>query len=720
MQYPRRVACLGVVLALMQLATASATPQAQFGTSTEVLRIQVGIVDAEGNPVTGLQKEDLQLLIGGQPRQILDLYEVDASELGISADALAHEAPPPPVDGLQSTTLRPTTGAELPSAARRRFLLFFDLGFMSRRGLGYARGAAESFLKDVAQGGDLVGMATYSAFRGLQYHVPFTSDRDQILAAVERLNVGRSSEAIEQDNAALDLQGLALILANSPLGDAGGSDASIAAELASTRQALEGGRVIMALERLAEEVAPIQGRKHIVYFSQGIPDALMTGLEDGSALLQDMMIAMESARRSDVVIHSFMPAAMPDSGVHDIREMTPQGGGGNFRVLGDRSYLNYAAGETGGFSVYFRHQLRRGLNAMEEATRSYYVLSFPLAPSDREAVDLRVVPQRAGVSVAWAPARLSVPDWQEHSVATRQLQIADALEIGNDARSMALDVMAIRTDRRNGYGRVAVAGEIPAQQLRDLVEERGDDSLDLEVLGLALRPNGEVADYFRTHINLDEVGAQLERVSIPLRYQNILVVEPGAYFVKVLVREGSVSRLASRSLRVEIPASDPDGMNISTPLVVTPASNGRVIQGVDPANPPSHRMHLPLDYPFVVGAQELVPAIHPASVAGADIDVYVTVQNPSRHPFTGDTDILAETWLQDADGNRFVLSDFRPLASTFDETTSNLRMLLRLSLSPSLPSGAYFLVVQTHDRISGEAVGSYADLVIEPAFEAVR
>jgi VWFA-related protein len=692
--------------------------EAQFRTATEVLRIQVGLRDSAGLPAVGLGVDDLELLVDGEPRRILDLYEIDATQLEVSAAAsMADVAPRGPAATLESTVLEPTAGATLPTAARRRFMLFFDLGFITRRGLGYARGAATDFLDEIIHEGDLVGLATYSAWRGLQYHVPFTSDRDQIRREIDGLGIGRAAEAVGDQG--LDLLGLAQVLALTP--PDGVPTSSLVDELERSAQQLEAGRVIMALERLSEEIAPIQGRKHIVYFSEGIPDALLFDPEAGDAgNVRDMTIAMESARRSDVVIHSFYPAAMPTSGVHDIREMVPGNSAGRFEVFADRTFLSYAAEETGGSSVYFRHQLRRGLEEVEEATRSYYVLAFPLAESDRESVRLEVVPRRADVTVAWAPERLTLPTWQQHSIAARQLQVADALEVGNDARSMEVDVLAIRVQRQDDYGRVAIAGEIPAHQLRALLEERGEDRLDLEILGVALEPDGQVADYFRTRINLENVAAQLDNVSIPLRYQNVLAVRPGSYFVKVLVREGEVSRLASRSLRLEIPATDPEDLAIDTPLMVVPARSGSVIRGVNPTSPPPHRLHLPLDYPFVVGAQDLVPLIHPTSVAGADVDLFVTVRNPSVHPFDGTTDIAADCWLQDADGNRFVLSDFRPLSSDYDRATGSMRMLLRLSLAPNLPNGSYSLVVRAHDRIAGSAVASYTQLAVEAAFQRVQ
>jgi len=521
------LACITGVAIVVPGTAELAGQTAQFDALAEVFRIQVGLHGPDGLPISGLEVADLELLINGQPRRILDLLEIDASQLAPLASMVdAATATTTPERDLSTTVLQPTAGAELPTAARRRFLLFFDLGFMTRRGLGYARGAAKNFLDDIASEGDMVGLATYSAGRGLQYHVPFTSDRTQIRRTVDALGVGRANEGI--DNARIDLEAMAAIMAGfGGRAGSGGGDLDVAQDLERTARQFEASRVALALEDLAEALAPIQGRKQILYFSAGIPTGTIWSPDGDGGTFRDIMTAAEAARRSDMVIHSLMPAVMPVMAAHDVTNMqsTYRGGSQLTSAFADRDFLHFMAGETGGTASFWRHQLRNGLATVEESTRSYYVLAFPILEVDESTISIEVIPKRAGVKVAWAPASLALPRGQDHSVATRQLQIADALEIGNDVRGMVIDVLAVRMGQQDGYGRVAIAAEIPARQLRALAEERDDDGLDLEILGLVLKSTGEVADHFRTRINLEDVAAKLANTEAPLRYQNVLAVE---------------------------------------------------------------------------------------------------------------------------------------------------------------------------------------------------
>ena len=72
------------------------------------------------------------------------------------------------------------------AAGRRHFLILFDLAFSQPRAVVRGRQAAA----DVVAGlhpTDLVGVATYSATKGPQLVLGFTSDRAQIAAALESL-----------------------------------------------------------------------------------------------------------------------------------------------------------------------------------------------------------------------------------------------------------------------------------------------------------------------------------------------------------------------------------------------------------------------------------------------------------------------------------------------------------------------------------------------------
>ena len=438
---------------------------------------------------------------------------------------------------------------------------------------------------------------------------------------------------------------------------------------------------------------------------------------------------VDAAARADVVFHSLNPSILPAEDSMNLRSMQSSfvrasersTWDSNMLGLADRAFLNFVAEETGGTASYFRHNLREGMDEAEEQSRYYYTLAFPIRPDDGDRIDVEVRPRKADVTVAWAPRELSLPTMANTTEIGRQIQIADALEIGNDATAMAFELLAQRVPSREGYGRLAVVAEIPTAQLRDLVVERGDDKVELEIMGLALAPWGEVVDHFRGRIDLEDAGERLANVSVPLRYQNLLAVPPGKYFLKFVVRDTQVSKLASRSLRLEIPETEDPDFAVSSPLVIAQGAEGFLVRGVDPDNPPEYRAELPLEYPFAMGGQELVPAVVPSATAGQDIDIFVSVYAPTPHPFTGQNVLTAESWLQADDGTR--LRSVRPIRQLFtedDAEANETRLALRLSLAPNLPSGRYALVVQVYDGIANQATQAWSDLIVESMFSQTR
>ena len=84
-----------------------------------------------------------------------------------------------------------------PAAARRHFLLFFDLDFTEPTFIGEAQQAALHLVRDGLEPTDLVGVAFFHGRSGGSSVIGFTSDREQVIEALEELGelVGRRRTA---------------------------------------------------------------------------------------------------------------------------------------------------------------------------------------------------------------------------------------------------------------------------------------------------------------------------------------------------------------------------------------------------------------------------------------------------------------------------------------------------------------------------------------------
>ena len=127
-----------------------------------LIEIPVNVVDRAGNPVERLTVEDFEVYDDGKKQQITGFDVLDQRR------PIPRAAPgEPPIH----------------PAARRHFLLLFDLSFGSPKGVVNARRAARDFVVTRMKELDLAAVATYSVEQGMRLLVTFTADRTQDLAS---------------------------------------------------------------------------------------------------------------------------------------------------------------------------------------------------------------------------------------------------------------------------------------------------------------------------------------------------------------------------------------------------------------------------------------------------------------------------------------------------------------------------------------------------------
>src|SRR5215213_2441223 len=259
-------------LGLLAVGLGAAVATAQtFVESTQVVVVEVPVqVIRDGEPVRGLTAADFEVFDGRDKQAVTGFEVVDLAELG--GDALAK--------------------AELPLSARRHFLVLFDLTFSSAKALVQARAAALDMV-EALHPTDLVAVGTWSTRRGPQLVLGFTSDRRQIAAALETLG---APELL--DNQAPDPLRLALVEGrdtNSVMGQAetnataakGGRDALAEEVLQTISRMTEEARTVelsvavrdmsRSMTDFARIMGGIQGRKHVVWLSEGFDPSVLQG-----------------------------------------------------------------------------------------------------------------------------------------------------------------------------------------------------------------------------------------------------------------------------------------------------------------------------------------------------------------------------------------------------------------------------------------------------------
>src|SRR5215472_16823144 len=234
--------------------------------AVHVVEIPVNVIGKDGKPVAGLTAADFELYDDGKKQTITGMEVIDLSR-----------------------AVAPTSGApaaaQVDGAARRHWLVIFDLSYTSLSGLLRARDGAKEFVTKALRPSDLASVATLSVDTGWKLLVNFTSDRNQLAQAIDTLGLPglATSRAVDPLGFAFVPPGLAQSGADASPKKTSMSSDDIKDLLAIQKPAtddLARGRVtqlVKSLGVIGRTLDSVRGRKHVLFFSEGFETRLLSG-----------------------------------------------------------------------------------------------------------------------------------------------------------------------------------------------------------------------------------------------------------------------------------------------------------------------------------------------------------------------------------------------------------------------------------------------------------
>jgi len=698
----------GALAALLTLGTAAsghgqAPQQPSFSGTAQVFSVDVPVqVVRDGEPVRGLQAGDFQVWEG---KRRLPVTGFEALDLAASAAGRA---------------------AAVPSAARRHFLFMFDLAFSEPKAIVKARRAAAGLLSELHPT-DLVAVATYSASRGPQLVLGFTADRRQIESALGGLglyDLTASSadplrlvlqEVLGVDNAAA---GAAPRLTRDPLSDVTDSAALLRLEMVTKsveqadRSALK-TRVVTfskAFADLARQISVVEGRKYLVFLSEGFDASLVQGSLnaaqqeeirqqslDGEAWRstpEERYGLTEVANALERMLEEFRRADCSIQAVNigGLRAGADQGAP---RLGGSESLLMLARG-TGGELYESYNDLGAAMDQMLHRTSVTYVLAVqpdragPEGEFHRLRVDLGK-PVR-GARLISRPGYYVPRSYAEQDPIEKLLAAANQVMSGEESDAIATAVLA--APFRVPGGASGAGGEkayVPV-----VIEIGGETllagprppSLPVEVYAYALDEVGAVHDFFSQTVVLDltKAGPSLRQQGV--KFLGHLDLLPGDYSLRVLVRNAvsGVSGLKVASIRV--PAAGASAPLLLPPLVPE-TSNAWLMAREQPRTegpePP---------YPFLLRNQRFVPSVHPALPPGRDVRLVIAGYGLGEPPWKGTAVVVS------ADGHETPAGDLQIVDRKAGADGAPDRAVATFLLPADLKPGEYTLRIMVSSAAS--------------------
>src|SRR5260370_957752 len=248
---------LVAVTSFLVLSAGLAFGQVRETVNVNLIEAPLTFVDRSGTPVRGRPAAKFELIDRGQKRPITTFEVIDFAA--------------------------PTRAASpLNPAARRSFLLLFDLSFSSPLGRTRAQEAARNFIARSMQRRDLAAVATIDVERGFRLLAAFTTDRNFLASAISSPVNFRSSDPLQiSGSQTFDAESSSNVQSNNDKSEAA---LDVLKEIQRGQKRLDDqfnrGRIerqVTLLGTLARTLRMLPGRKQGVFFSEGFDPPLVQG-----------------------------------------------------------------------------------------------------------------------------------------------------------------------------------------------------------------------------------------------------------------------------------------------------------------------------------------------------------------------------------------------------------------------------------------------------------
>ncbi|HEX3109400.1 MAG TPA: VWA domain-containing protein [Thermoanaerobaculia bacterium] len=529
-------------LAVLLFAAASVYAQVNESITVQYVEVPVTVVDRGGNPIRGLTKANFEVFDDGRKREIGGFELVDFASLDVSATAAA--------------TTRPIS-----PAARRNFLLLFDLTFSTPASMTRAKAAAREFATKMMTRDDRIAVATVDVAHGFRILASFTTDRSVVAQAIANPQGFTAFDPLQLAGRQVDKDVAQSMMEGNPY--AKDQNENVIRAINLQEDQYNRSKIndhVALLSGLAAALRGVRGQKHVVLLSEGFDPELIQGHDDlkkteaklrgelqgtrsdsvnaaaesgeiwkvdtesrfGSSSGQGLVQALgEIAKRSDVTLDAVDTAGVR-SGL-DAREGVQSSSNEGLHML---------TAATGGTVFQNTNDLADDFRRALKAQDVIYVLGFQ-APSKQPWKFHHLKVRLVDVPGGHATARSG---YYEGGVAATSAErsLGNAEIIVNDVAQSGVRLASVAAP---------YAGEGPNAAVAVTVEIEGKDvslpnggSPTIEVYTYAFDAQGDVraSNVHRISVDAAKVGAKLLRRGV--KYYETLSLPPGSYAVKTLVR----------------------------------------------------------------------------------------------------------------------------------------------------------------------------------------
>jgi VWFA-related protein len=592
-------------------------------TSTQIILVNVVVKDGNDKFVKGLKASDFTVLEDGKKQEVISIDAEDTDAVVVTSDTPKAEL---------LTNLN-AAGAAKPKAStpdaltendlkdRRLIVLFFDLSSLQPEEVERAAKSALDYLDKQMSPADLVSIVTFS--NALNVDQDFTSDKEQLRTVLASFNTG-SNEG----------------LANGATADTDTTDSSTDAAAAFTPDETDYNifntdKRLQALTSLANDLALVQQKKSVLYFSGGIE---RTGIENQTQL----RAAVAAARHANTSFYTVdvrgLDAIAPGGTARGTgsRGAGGRGGGtGTYTGSGVQSQYNSnfasqetlatLATDTGGKAFLDNNDFAPAFTKVHDDTSFYYLLGYsstnPAQDGKYRRIQVRLNrPEFKNAKLEYKNGYYAQSDFQHSNKETREAQLQEQFQsdVPNSDFPVYISTGYFRLTDKQFYVPVSVV--VPGSQI-PFTRASDKDRATLDVMAVVRdeqkRPFGQLRDT----VNVEpSASADVQHKNV--QYDTGFQLPPGKYDLKLVVRENQTGRIGSFEADVEIPDLKNDQVKVSSVVVSNQKQAVRTRQ---------RNLN-----PLINNGNEIVPNVTRVFSSGQNLYFYFEVYDPGKDEKAGD------------------------------------------------------------------------------------
>jgi VWFA-related protein len=344
-----------------------------------IIDFDVVVTDRRGNFVSGLKKEDFEVLENGIPKTITNFYEVEGPRAKNVTIA----------DEVGGKVTAPPAAAAVPDEMKRRIIFYIDNLSLNPFNRNRVFKQMRDFLKSAMRPGDEAMVATYN--RSMKVRVPFTRDIGQIESILDALAkesglgvAARSEQKTTQDRirdarSYDDALATARTYASSVEHDLRQSVSQINA-LMSTLAGVEGKKILV----LTSEGFPMQpGRDMFTFIEEigrekgwsNVGSTVIEGMTyDGTQLIQSVA---KAANANDITLYTIHAAGLMGNNEMSAENARPTSGMVSHAALSNTTEsMQMMANMTGGLASVNTNNFALAFEKIQKDLESYYSLGY--------------------------------------------------------------------------------------------------------------------------------------------------------------------------------------------------------------------------------------------------------------------------------------------------------------------------------------------------------